>query len=137
MSDSAARRPGLVTVVAVLTVVAGVLSLLAGFVWLFLPTDTASSDLAWRLVGAGYVLCGIAMLVVARGLLRGDPRARVAFVGLLVLNAVLVAVGSTASNGSSKGLSFLDLVVILIGVVMVFTPKANAFFRRSRVPSTV
>ena len=137
MPETAVKRPGLVTVVAVLTVVAGVVALLAGFVWLFLPPQGSSSDLSWRLVGIGYLACGIGMILVARGLLRGDPRARTAFVVLMALNVVLVVAGAGASEGSSRGLSFLDLVLIVVAVAIVYTPKANAFFGGRRVTAPV
>lgn len=129
MTDIAAKRPALVTVVAVLTVISGVLSLLAGFIWLFLPPDASSNGATWRLVGIGYLIVGVVELAVARGLLRGNPRARIIFTVAMVANLVLSVAGATTS-GTSRGVSFVSVVVVIIAIVILYTPKANAFFGR-------
>lgn len=129
MTDIAVKRPALVTVVAVLTVISGILSLIAGFIWLFLPPDASSNGVGWRLVGIGYLIVGVVELAVARGLLRGDARARFIFTLAMIVNLVLSVVGAT-SSGTSRGLSFVDVVLVIVAVVILYTPKANAFFGR-------
>ncbi len=129
MTEVTVKRPTLVTVVAALTVVAGILSLLAGFVWLFLPPDPPSDGLPWRLVGIGYLLVGVVELAVARGLLRGSPRARIIFTVAMAANLVVDVVGAT-SSGTSRGVSLLDILPIIVAVVILYRPRANAFFGR-------
>lgn len=129
MTEIAVKRPALVTVVAVLTVISGILSLLAGFIWLFLPPDASSNGAAWRLVGIGYLIVGVVELAVARGLLHGNARARIIFTLAMVVNLVLSLVGAT-SSGTSRGLSFIDVVLVIIAIVILYTPTANAFFGR-------
>jgi hypothetical protein len=112
-----------------------VLSLLAGFVWLFLPPGDSSNGMAWRLVGIGYLVVGVVEIAVARGLLRGNPTARIVFTIAMVANLVLSVAGATTS-GTSRGVSFLSILVVIVAIVILYTRKANAFFGRERVTST-
>ena len=131
MTETAVKRPALVTVVAVLTVISGVLSLVAGFIWLFLPPDASSNDVAWRLVGIGYLIVGVVEVAVARGLLRGNAKARIIFTLAMVANLVLSVTGA-ATSGTSRGVSFVSVVVVIVAIVILYTPKANAFFGHRR-----
>jgi hypothetical protein len=136
MNEVAVKRPTLVTVVAVLTVISGVLSVIAGFLWLFLPPDASSNGLTWRLVGIVYLIVGVVELAVARGLLRGNPTARIVFAVTMAVN-LIVSLGAAISSDTSRGLSFVDVVLVIVALVILYTPKANAFFGRRPVASTV
>lgn len=67
---------------------------------------------------------------MARGLLRGNPKARIIFAVAMGVNLVLSATGAITS-GTSRGVSLVNVVLIIVAIVILYTPKANAFFTRA------
>ena len=129
-----ARRPGGITLLAVLIVVSGLLGLIGSiaviigrgngdFVW---DTGVGSSTLLW--VGIVGVIIAVVYLLVARGLTRGSGLAR----GLAALVAVLsLASGiyqAVIQSGSLRWSAIVSAVLALIVLVLLFSPRANAFF---------
>ncbi len=115
-----ARRPVLVTVLVVLVVLSGIGDIIAGIVAI-----SASGT------GAGVlsIVIGLVYLAVAKGLLDGRNWARmvtavVAAVNLLFAILAVINGGGSTSQGPSIGNGVLGLVILVI----LFTPKANAFF---------
>ncbi len=115
-----ARRPGLVTVLVVLVVLQGIGSIVSGIIAI-----SASGT------GAGIIpiIVGLVYLAVAKGLLDGRNWARIVTAvaaAVNVLFAILAIVNSAGStnSGSAVGTGILGVIILVI----LFTPKANAFF---------
>ena len=133
-NQAPARRPGGITLLAVLIVVSGLLGLIGSIAVIIgrgnddfvKDTGVGSSTLLW--VGIVGVIIAEVYLLVARGLTRGSGLAR----GL----AALVAVLSLASgiyqaiihSGSLRWSAILSAVLALIVLSLLFSPRANAFF---------
>ena len=124
-------RPKLVTVVGVLVVVAGILNILLGFVWLFYKPDGDASNTLGPGLGIAFMAIGIVEVVVARGLFRGSNRLRTIVAVAIVLDIVLSFVALTVGN-NPRALSISDLLFAVVVLVILYTPKANAFFGRRR-----
>jgi hypothetical protein len=134
-AQSPARRPGGVTLLAVLIVISGLLGLFGAIAVIIgrendefvSNTGTSSGTLLW--VGIVGVIVALVYLAVARGLTRGSGLAR----GLCTLVAVLslasgiygFIIHSSNLRWSSLGSAILAFFVL----VLLYSPKANAFFR--------
>ena len=129
-----ARRPGLVTLLVVLVVIGGILSVIGGIALIFLKdnpdvvVETGSSGVGlWA--GIGTIIVGLIYLAVAKGLSNGNGFSRliVAIVSLLsIVGGFWVGI-TQVGNGALSGWSsvFWGVVILLI----LYSPKANAFFR--------
>ncbi|WP_019135948.1 hypothetical protein [Cellulomonas massiliensis] len=106
--------------------VAGLLTLLAGFVSVWSGIGPLDSDLtdpsAWLSVAAGVVT-----VVVAYGVLAGWRSAR-ALVTLVELAQVTVAVRALA-GGRVDAWTIGDLVLGVVVLVLLWLPASHAFFR--------
>lgn len=114
------RRPGLVTLIVVLVVLQGIGSIIAGIIAI------SASGMA---AGAVLIVVGLIYLAVAKGLLDGRSWARltaavVAAVNLLLGVLAIINSGGSSNQGSTIGTGVLGLVILVI----LFSPKANAFF---------
>jgi hypothetical protein len=130
-----ARRPAGVTLLAVLIVISGLLGLFGSIALIVgrgsdefvRSSGVQSGTLLW--VGVVGVIIALVYLAVARGLTRGSGLAR----GL----AALVAVLSLASGcyqaiihpGSLRYTAIVSAVLAVIVLILLFSPRANAFFR--------
>ena len=129
-----ARRPGLVTLLVVLVVIGGILSVIGGIALIFLKdnpdvvVETGSSGVGlWA--GIGTIIVGLIYLAVAKGLSNGNGFSRliVAIVSLLsIVGGFWVGI-TQVGNGALSGWSsvFWGVVILLI----LYSSKANAFFR--------
>ena len=122
MTTPTVRRPGLVTLVVVLTVIGGIGSIITGIL-----AFTIAGGLAW--VGIVFIVLGLIYLAVAKGLSDGNKLSRtvVAVVSILQIIAALFSVFTTDSSGNrspSIGSAIISLIILLI----LYSPKANAFF---------
>ncbi|HYN71979.1 MAG TPA: hypothetical protein VES60_05705 [Nakamurella sp.] len=133
-NQAPARRPFGITLLAVLIVVSGLLGLIGAIAVIIArgnddfvrDTGVGSSTLLW--VGIVGVIIAVVYLLVARGLTRGSGLAR----GL----AALVAVLSLASgiyqaiihSGSLRWSAIVSALLALIVLMLLFSPRANAFF---------
>ena len=132
-NQAPARRPGGITLLAVLIVVSslgliGSIAVIIGrgnddFVQ---DAGVGSSTLLW--VGIVGVIIAVVYLLVARGLTRGSGLAR----GLAALVAVLsLASGiyqAIIQSGSLRWSGIVSAVLALIVLSLLFSPRANAFF---------
>ncbi len=120
------RRPALITVLAVLVVIGGVIAIITGIV-----AFSAVGTFTWA--GVIPIVLGLVYLAVAKGLLDGNPAARivVAVVTVLQLLAAIVSLSGegTAMQRSSAVGSVIFPILIL---VVLFLPASNAFFGRRR-----
>jgi hypothetical protein len=120
-----AHRPVLVTVVVVLVILSGISAALSAWVSL-----AASGGVVWR--GIALIVVALVYFAVAKGLLDGNPTARFVTAAMAVIQIVLAIVWNasfTSSEGVARGGSILLPVLVLI---FLFTPKANAFFGSRR-----
>lgn len=133
-SPAPARRPGLVTLLIVLVVIGGILSVIGGIALIFLKdnpdvvVETGSSGVGlWA--GIGTIIVGLIYLAVAKGLSNGNGLSRLIIAVVSVLSIVggfwvgITQVGNGALSGWSS--VFWGVVILII----LYSPKANAFFR--------
>ena len=129
------RRPGGVTLVAVIVWISGALQVLGGVIGLITASTTA--DVSGAPGSAGTltataivsILLGLVTIGVGAALLRGSQVARVLTTIVLALNLAsavyfLVAVPTSAWQGVVNGL------LALLGIVLLYTRSANDYFRR-------
>lgn len=133
-NQAPARRPGGITLLAVLIVVSGLLGLIGSIAVIIgrgnddfvRDTGVGSSTLLW--VGIVGVIIAVVYLLVARGLTRGSGLAR----GLAALVAVLsLASGiyqAIIQSGSLRWSAIVSALLALIVLSLLFSPRANAFF---------
>ncbi|WP_188743866.1 DUF7144 family membrane protein [Agromyces bauzanensis] len=121
------------TLVAVLTWISGALDILGGTILLFQTSIAATVEQfggASQLILAALagILIGIVVILVAVGLLRGRNGARILvtiFEALSILLSVFLAIAYPASAiGEYIGIVFAVLILVLL-----WTPRANEFFR--------
>jgi hypothetical protein len=129
-----APRPGGVTLLAVLIVISGVLGLIGSVIVIigrgdsdFVNSTSVSSDtLLW--VGVIGVINALVYLAVARGLTRGSGLAR----GLCTLVAILSLAagiyGVIIHSGNLRWSSLSSALLAVIVLILLYSPKANAFF---------
>lgn len=122
MTTPTVRRPGLVTLLVALTVIGGIVAIVAGIVAMI----TTGSFLS---AGIIFVVLGLIYLAVAKGLADGNSvsRAIVAVVSVLQIAYAIITIVTTDNNGnrnSAIGSAVVGLIILLI----LFSPKANAFF---------
>jgi hypothetical protein len=133
-NQAPARRPGGITLLAVLIVISGLLGLIGSIAVIIgrgnddfvRDTGVGSSTLLW--VGIVGVIIAVVYLLVARGLTRGSGLAR----GLAALVAVLsLASGiyqAIIQSGSLRWSAIVSALLALIVLLLLFSPRANAFF---------
>ncbi len=121
MTAPTVRRPGLVTVVVVLTVIGGIGSIIAGII------AVTATGVAWA--GILFIVLGLIYLAVAKGLADGNNTARliVAVVSVIQIGSAVLTWISSDNNqtrNSALGSAIVSLVILLI----LYSPRANAFF---------
>jgi hypothetical protein len=121
----AENRPLSVTIISVITELAGLLQVISGFLLIF----------AWEVnnvfQGTIDVAVGFLILIVGFLLLRGNRLARLVASVVLILSIVaslltgfLVAPSWTWAGGLLAGL------LALVALILLWTPRASRFFRR-------
>jgi hypothetical protein len=127
MTSPTAHRPGLVTLLVVLTVLGGIVSIIAGVIAMIAVGSVVS---------AGVVLVGLGLiyLAVAKGLSDGNgwARAVVAVVSFLQVVFAVLTIFRT-DDGSTRNSAISTAVFGLVILLILYSPKANEFFgSRSR-----
>ena len=120
----AGPRPGGVTLVAVIAWISGAVNIIAG-VLLLIAAIMAPTALWFGLV---QLALGIITIVVSLGLLRGRNPARIVVTIVFVLDlisAVVVVLFQQALVWSGV----VSGVLVVIGLVLLWTRRANEFFR--------
>jgi hypothetical protein len=130
---SPAARPGGVTLIAILVWIQGFFDIVAGIILLFNQGDSSLLD---DFGGAGglitsaivYILIGIILIVIARGLLRGSNGARI----LVTASEVITLAGALFLMFAAPS-QFLSAVITaliaLIVIMLLWTGRAASFFR--------
>lgn len=127
MNAPTVRRPGLITLLVVLTVIGGILSIATGILAMVI-----FNGIGW--IGIVYIALGLIYLAVAKGLADGNPVSRMIVAVVAVVQLVFgiftifVRTGEQSTN-SGWGTVIWSVILLLI----LFSAKANAFFgARSR-----
>ncbi|HWM15411.1 MAG TPA: hypothetical protein VNP97_02370 [Microbacterium sp.] len=126
-------RPGSVTIVAVIAWISGVLDVIGGCVLLFQSGVDAVVDKlggAAPLIGSGIftILVGVAVIVIAIGLLRGSNPARVTLTVLEVISIIGSVFLAIAYPAGAIG-EYVGIAAALLVIALLWTGRANAFFR--------
>lgn len=127
------RRPGAVTLVAVLTWISGALDIIGGVLLLFMQHDL---ELQRAFGGSGVlittaivsILIGIVVVAVANGLLHGNSGSRL----VITIVEVLSITTGVYTSIVAPALFWSELIGILVAILvllMLWSRSANAFFR--------
>lgn len=129
----AVKRPGGVTLVAVLVWIGGALDIIGGTILLFQTSAAAtveafggSSTLVASAIGS--ILIGAATIIIAVGLLRGYAAARIVMTILEVLSIVAGIFFAIAYPANAIG-EYFGAAISLIVIALLWSGRANAFFR--------
>lgn len=114
----AGQRPGGVTLVAVIAWISGAVQIIGAVISLF----AGGGGNAWVAL-----IVGILTIAVSLGLFRGNNVARILLAILFVLNLV-VAVWAIVI-GVSVWSAIVTGILAIIGLAILFSSRANAFFR--------
>jgi hypothetical protein len=139
VTASPVKRPGGVTFLGVLVIISGILYVISGIIALIAYAGSGGSGVTGEItdnqrlvvlvVGIAILLFGIIELAVARGLFRGSNGARiiVAIVNVLTIISGLVA---AFQSGNQRGTSIGQVIIAIIVLALLYSPKANEFFSR-------
>ena len=118
----AATRPTVVTVVAIIALASGVISTIRAIL------DLASFNTVPGIIG---LIVGIVTLGVSAGLFARSQIARIiaTVVLLLQIGSAILTISSTGFGSFQVILPLAAVVLALTAVVLLYTPRSNAFFR--------
>ena len=134
MSDQfGPKRPLGVTIVALLAILSGAFDIIGGIVLL---AGQGDAELAEAFGGTGMlvtvaavsIVIGVAILIIALGLLRGNAVARVAATAVQVFSLVMsvwVAIAQPSSLGTEIPSALLAIAVL----VLLWSGEASRYFR--------
>lgn len=119
----ARNRPTGVTVVAIIVLVNGVISTLGAILTLMSGGPAASTIVA--------LILGVLTLLVAAGLFMGSQIARILTTIVLVLQvaSAIFSIGSIGFTSGTVAWPIISGVLSLVGLVLLYTKQANAYFR--------
>ena len=133
------RRPGLVTLLLILVVLEGLVSIFVGLLFV-LARDraTVNGDLAaagatgssialW--LGILLIVIGVVYLLVARGLANGNGFSRLVVAAVTLVNIVGGIWLLVAHPGSARWSTVGSILLGVIVLAILYSPKASAFFR--------
>jgi hypothetical protein len=126
----AESRPVGVTIVAILAWISGFFSILGGILMIVSGLEVASMSRELLIVAAVIsIVIGIVVIVVAFGLFRGSNAARIITTVVFALN-ILNAIIQLFSGTQSLWTALLSALPSIIGVILLWTKSASAFFAR-------
>lgn len=135
------RRPGLITLLMVLVIISGVLSIIGGILFILMRNNgqvandlaadgvapsTGATALLW--VGIGSIVVGLIYLLVAKGLGDGNKFSRfiVAFFTVLsVIGGIFTLFGQT---GSTRWSGVVSVLIGLAVLGILYSRRANNFY---------
>ena len=122
-----AKRPGGVTIVAVIVWIQGFSSALGGAL-LMIGANTPNGNLqGMQVAGLVSLILGIITIIVGVGLLRGSGVARVLTTIVLVLS-IASAVYAMVTTGN-VATQIISLLLAVIGLILLYTKAASDYFR--------
>jgi hypothetical protein len=122
-----AQRPGGVTLVAVIVWIQGLLTLIGGIIALigaFAPGAVGGAFLAVAIIS---IIIGIITIAVGFGLLRGSNGARILTTIVLVISLATAIFSMFATN--SFWSQVVSALLAVIGLILLYTQRANEYFR--------
>lgn len=121
----AGQRPGGVVLIAVLAWIGAALQIISGVLVLtgVLSPDGVGTEAAWIAIVVGAI-----SFLVAFFLFSGSNIARILVTISFVLS-LLTAIFAIASNPSNLVAPIVSGVVALIGIALLYTSRANQFFK--------
>ena len=122
------RRPVLITALVVLVVLSGIGAALTAWI----TFATAGTEIWGGIVS---ILVALAYFAVAKGLFNGNPTARSVAAAVAVVQIVMGLLLTFADDTATAGPDTLrigSLIFPVLALVILFTPKANAFFGSRR-----
>ncbi|WP_019180954.1 hypothetical protein [Microbacterium yannicii] len=126
----AQSRPVGVTIVAVLAWISGFFSILGGILMIISGLEVASMSREALIIAAVIsIIVGIVVIIVSFGLFRGSNVARIIVTVVFVLN-IVNAVIQMFTGTQSLWTALLSALPSIIGVILLYTKSANAFFTR-------
>ncbi|KZE95757.1 hypothetical protein AVP42_00031 [Agromyces sp. NDB4Y10] len=133
MSTIQGNRPVTITIIGVLAFIAGLIDLVSGVILFFLlPNEEVVAGFGGSggLIAAaiGSIIVGLITAGLAGGLLRGSSVARMIVTVLQVLSLIGSLFMAVAYLGIPVG-EWLGLAVSALVLILLWTPKASAFFR--------
>ncbi|MCK8609241.1 hypothetical protein [Agromyces sp. C10] len=133
MSTIQGNRPVTITIIGVLAFIAGLIDLVSGAILFFLlPNEEVVAGFGGSggLIAAaiGSIIVGLITAGLAGGLLRGSSVARMIVTVLQVLSLIGSLFMAVAYLGIPVG-EWLGLAVSAVVLILLWTPKASAFFR--------
>jgi hypothetical protein len=145
MTTSPERRPGGVTFIGVLVIISGILYVISGLIALIAYAGsggtgtvgeiTNNERLVVLVVGIAILVFGLIELAVARGLFRGSNGARI-IVAIVNVLTIISGLFAAFQSGNQRGVSFGQVVIAIIVLAVLYSPRANAFFGSSRSTAT-
>jgi hypothetical protein len=130
------RRPGSVTVVVVLTIISGILTLL-GALFLLLLGGAASlasniSGVAVLVFGILYLIFGIVTIAVGVGLRNGSRFARILVTILMVID-ILGGIANLIWFRSNQTVTsaIITIIVSVVVLALLYNRRASEFFART------
>ncbi|MGR0319351.1 hypothetical protein [Agromyces sp. ZXT2-3] len=134
MSTAQGSRPTTITIIGVLAFVAGAIDMISGVILFFLLPNQEVVDgfggtgpLITAAIGS--IIVGLITAVLAGGLLRGSQPARLIVTVLQVFSLIGSLFMAVAYLGFPVG-EWIGLAVSAIVLILLWTPKASAFFTR-------
>lgn len=130
---NAVGRPGGVTFIAIIVWIQGFFDIIAGIILLFNQNnqpllDDFGSSASLVTSAIIYILVGIILILIARGLLRGSNGARVLVTAseiITLIGAVFLLIAAPSQFLSAIITAFIAIVVIML----LWTGRAASFFR--------
>lgn len=130
------RRPGGITLLAVLIVISGILGLLASVVLIVvsvtdvdISTNFNVGDSTILILGIVEAIVALVYLAVARGLMHGSGLARGLTTVVSVLSLAAGIYGFFFHNGNLRWSSLGSAILAAFVLILLYSPKANEFFR--------
>jgi hypothetical protein len=127
MNAPTVRRPGLITLLVVLTIIGGIISIVTGIL-----TMVVLSGISW--IGIVFIALGLIYLAVAKGLADGNPVSRMIVAVVAVVQLVFgIFTIFFRTDDQSTNSAWGTVIWSVILLVILFSAKANVFFgARSR-----
>jgi hypothetical protein len=125
------HRPAAVTVVGALVWVNAALDLVAGFFLLIGATiggDDDATRTTWAIMGSVSLLVGALAAVVAFGLMRGNPVARIAITAIELLS-IAGSVSAAIANPPSATNEIVSALIALAIILLLWSRESTRFFR--------
>ncbi|WP_438853978.1 hypothetical protein [Agromyces sp. M3QZ16-3] len=134
MSTAQGSRPVTITIIGVLAFIAGAIDMISGVILFFLlavPEVVDGFGGTGPLITAAIasIVVGLITAVLAGGLLRGSQPARLIVTVLQVISIIGSLFLAVAYLGIPVG-EWIGLAVSALVVILLWTPKASAFFTR-------